>query len=61
MLLAQIVLAIVVFVYIGDLQEATNKVINRMWDNRNNQGNQQIWDNIQTTVSSHLLKFQLQN
>lgn len=52
MLLAQIVLAIVVFVYIGDLQEATRKVLARMWDNRNNQGNQQIWDNLQTTVSS---------
>lgn len=46
-LIAQIVLAIVVFVYIGDLQEATNKALVRLWNNRNNQGNQQVWDNIQ--------------
>lgn len=50
-LIAQIVLAIVVFVYIGDLQTATAEVLTRLWNNRNNQGNLQIWDNIQTTVS----------
>jgi len=50
MLIAQIVLAIVVFVYIGDIQEATRPVLARLWDNRNNQGNAQIWDNIQTTL-----------
>lgn len=51
MLIAQIVLAIVVFVYIGDIQEATRPVLARLWDNRNNQGNLQLWDNIQSTVS----------
>lgn len=51
MLIAQIVLAIVVFVYIGDLQEASRQVLSRLWENRNNQGNLQIWDNIQQTVS----------
>lgn len=51
MLLAQIVLAIVVFVYIGDVQVATGKVLSRLWDNRGNQGNQQIWDNIQKTLT----------
>lgn len=51
MLIAQIVLAIVVFVYIGDVQTATSQVLARLWDNRNQQGNLQIWDNIQQTVS----------
>lgn len=52
MLLAQIVLAIVVFVYIGDLQEAVRPVIQRLWNNRDaNDANRQVWDNLQTTVS----------
>lgn len=51
MLLAQIVLAIVVFVYIGDVQEATKKVLNRLWTNRETDSNRQIWDNIQSQVS----------
>lgn len=51
MLIAQIVLAIVVFVYIGDLQQASRRVLSRMWDNRNNQGNEQIWANLQQTLS----------
>lgn len=50
-LIAQIVLAIVVFVYIGDLQEATRIVIDRLWTNRQQEGGQQLWDNIQSTVS----------
>lgn len=52
MLIAQIVLAIVVFVYIGDLQEATAGVIRRLWDNRNNPGQDQVWNGIQQTVSN---------
>jgi CD63 antigen len=48
MLLAQIVLAIVVFVYIGDLQEAVRPVLQRMWDQK--QTNLQVWDGIQNTL-----------
>lgn len=48
MLLAQIVLAIVVFVYIGDLQEAVRPVLARMWEQRENQ--RQVWDGIQRTL-----------
>lgn len=48
MLLAQIVLAIVVFVYIGDLQEAVRPVIQRLWNERQN--NLQVWDGIQRTL-----------
>lgn len=50
MLLAQIVLAIVVFVYIGDLQTATHDVLARLWANRATGGNPQVWDNIQSTL-----------
>ncbi|XP_037035119.1 23 kDa integral membrane protein-like isoform X1 [Bradysia coprophila] len=48
MLLAQIVLAIVVFVYIGDLQEAVRPVLARMWEQRPN--NPQVWDSLQRTL-----------
>jgi len=50
LLIAQIVLAIVVFVYIGDIQEATRKVISRLWDTRQNEGGAQVWDGIQQTL-----------
>jgi len=49
-LIAQIVLAIVVFVYIGDLQDATKIVIERLWDRRDQEGNRQIWDTLQSNL-----------
>lgn len=55
MLLAQIVLAIVVFVYIGDLQEAVRPAISKLWDQRGQ--SQDVWDGIQKTVSFDCLKF----
>lgn len=51
LLIAQIVLAIVVFVYIGDIQTATEKVIRRLWETRHNEGGTQVWDGIQQTLS----------
>lgn len=48
MLISQIVLAIVVFVYIGDLQDAVRPVLERMWEQK--QTNLQVWDGIQRTL-----------
>jgi len=50
MLIAQIALAIVVFVYIGDLQTATQPIIERLWSRHNEEAGRQVWDGIQTTL-----------
>jgi len=50
MLIAQIVLAIIVFVYIGDLQEATRPVIRQLWGRHGEPAGRQIWDGIQQTL-----------
>jgi CD63 antigen len=50
MLIAQIALAIVVFVYIGDLQQATQPIIAKLWDRRHEEAGRQIFDGIQTTL-----------
>jgi len=50
LLLAQIVLAIVVFVYIGDLQEATRPVIRQLWTRHQETAGRQIWDGIQQAL-----------
>jgi len=49
-LLLQIILAIVVFVYIGDIQEATKIAIDRLWTKRTDEGGDKIWDGIQSTL-----------
>lgn len=50
LLILQIVLAVFVFVYIGDIQIAAAKMMDRLWDNREN--NMQFWNTIQTGVST---------
>lgn len=51
MLIAQIVLAIVVFVYIGDLQEAVRPVMDNLWQRHAEEATAKIWDGIHVAVS----------
>lgn len=50
LLIAQIILAIVVFVYVGDIQKSVQPVLERLWQNRLVEVNQRFWDNVQTNV-----------
>lgn len=52
MLIAQIVIAIIVFVYIGDLQVATEKVLRNLWGRRTETNGRQVWEGIESTVSN---------
>lgn len=49
LLILQIILAIFVFVYIGDIQSAAAKVLARLWEQRSSHVS--FWDAIQTGVS----------
>lgn len=49
LLILQIILAIFVFVYIGDIQTAAGKVLERLWEQRANHVS--FWDAIQNGVS----------
>lgn len=49
-LIAQIVLGIIVFVYIGDIQEASGILLKKLWDDHDKPANTEFWNTIQSNV-----------
>lgn len=54
-LIAQIVLGIIVFVYIGDIQEASSILLKKLWDDHDKPANTEFWNTIQSNVSFVLI------
>lgn len=62
-LIAQIILGIIVFVFIGDIQEASKVIMNKLWEERESPANKQFWITAQSNVSvpNNAILFHLKN
>lgn len=55
LLIAQIILGVIVFVYTDDIQKAASNVLKDLWDARDKPANKEFWDTMQTGVSTNNL------